>query len=142
MNPQAFRTLEFDALRALVRRHAQTETGRARVDALAPIDDLSELQRGLRAVSEMIELRQRGARFSFDSIADPTEPISRLKIEGAALEALAILDLARLCRRAMDARETILAERDACPALFDIVAALPRELNNLAERLTKKILPS
>src|SRR5437773_12485007 len=61
MNSQAFKTLEFDSLRALVRRNAQTETGRTRIDSLAPSDDYARLSTELRAVGEMIELRQRGA---------------------------------------------------------------------------------
>jgi DNA mismatch repair protein MutS2 len=142
MNNQAFGILEFDPLRALLRRGAQTDNGRARIDALAPIEDLDELRRALRLVAEYVELHQRGGRLSFDGIADSSDSISRLRIEGTALDPLAMLDLAQLCERATDARAAILAEREACPTLFEIVAALPRELNNLAARLTKKILPS
>ena len=142
MNPQAFATLEFDSLRALLLRGAQTEMGRARVDGLGPIDDLNRVQRVLRETAEGIELRQRTGRLSFDGIGEPADSISRLRILGTALDPVAILDLARLCRRAMTAREVVLAEREMCPTLFEIVAALPRELNSLAERVTKKILPS
>jgi DNA mismatch repair protein MutS2 len=142
MNNQAFATLEFNSLRKLLQRGAQTEMGRARIDALAPIDDLSQLQRMLRAVAETVELRQRGGRLAFDGIADPADSISRLRIEGTALDPLAILDLARLCERAMTAREVVLAEREMCPTLFEIVGALPSELKKLVARLTKKILPS
>ncbi len=142
MITQAFNILEFDALRALVRRGVQTATGREQLDRLGPLSDIDELQRDLRGVAEMIELRRRGARLSFDAITDPTDSIARLKIEGTALEPIAILGLARLCERAMDARAAILAERDTCPKLFEIVAALPGELKSLAARLTKKILPS
>jgi DNA mismatch repair protein MutS2 len=141
MNRQAFDTLEFNPLRALVRRGAQTEMGRARLDALEPSDDLLDLQRVLRAVAESIELRQHGSRLSFDGIADATDSISRLKIEGAALEPLALLDLARLCERATETRATILAERDKAPTLFEIVAELPAELKQLAVLLNRKILP-
>ena len=142
MNHQAFGILEFDSLRALVQRRAQTDLGRARVDALQPLDDFEQLQRELRAVSEMIELRARGARLSFEGIADPTESISRLRIAGTALEPLAMLDVARLSERALDARSAINSEREACPTLFEIVAALVKELGNLAATITKKILPS
>ncbi|HVS21338.1 MAG TPA: hypothetical protein VHD88_05780, partial [Pyrinomonadaceae bacterium] len=141
MNRQAFDTLEFNPLRALVRRGAQTEMGRARLDALEPFDDLLHLQHALRAVAESIELRQHGSRLSFDGIADATDSISRLKIEGVALEPLALLDLARLCERATETRATILAERDNAPTLFEIVAELPAELKNLAALLIRKILP-
>ena len=142
MNNQAFDILEFDSLRALVRRFAQTEIGRARVDALSPIDDLFELERTLRKVAEAIELRERAGKLSFDGVVDPAESIARLRIEGTALEPLALLNLAALIERAFDARGTIAAEREACPALFEIVAGLPTELRKSGERLRKKILPS
>src|SRR2546430_5823930 len=111
MNPQAFAILEFDSLRALVRRRAQTDLGRARVDALEPLNDFEQLQRELGAVGEMIELRARGARLSFEGIANPTESISRLRIAGTALEPLAMLDVAQLSERALDARSAINSER-------------------------------
>ena len=142
MNNQAFGILEFDSLRALLRRGAQTDDGRARIDALAPIADPDELRRALRLVAEGAELRQRGGRLSFDGIADTSDSRSRLRIEGTALDPLAILDLARLFDRAMAARAAILIEREACPTLFEIVSALTSELNKLAARLHKKILPS
>ncbi len=141
MNSQAFKILEFDQLRALVRRQAQTDSGRAQIDALAPIDDYAELDRALRAVSEMLELRTRGARLSFEGIADPVDSLTRLRIAGTALEPLAMLDLARLCERALEARTAILTEREASPTLFEIVAPLPVELKKLSAMLTKKILP-
>jgi len=74
-------------------------------------------------------------------IADATESLARLQIEGTALEALALLDLARLCDRAMEARAAILPEREQAPTLFEIVAEVPGELKKLAALLTRKILP-
>src|SRR6266852_2318262 len=142
MDNQAFATLGFDSLRVLLQRGAQTKMGWARIDALAPIDEIKQLQRVLRETAECIELRRRGGRLSFDGIADPADSISRLRIEGTALDPLAILDLARLCEAAMGARTAILAEREACPTLFEIVGALPADLKNLVARLRKKILPS
>jgi DNA mismatch repair protein MutS2 len=142
MNNQAFAILEFDALRALVRRYAQTDMGRMRIDEIAPIGDRDELQNALNAIAEGMQLRERGVRWSFDGVADPNESISRLRIEGTALDALALLDLARLCERAMDARAAIMTERETCPTLFAIVAALPRELNKLNTLIGKKILPN
>src|ERR1700682_4652598 len=139
MNPQAFDILEFDSLRALVRRGAQTAIGRGRISKLAPSADLRQLHKALGAVAESIELRHRGGRLSFDGIADATDSISRLKIEGAALEPLALLDLARLCERAMEARSAILAERVQVPTLFEIVADVPGELKKLAALLHRKI---
>ncbi|HEY3102126.1 MAG TPA: Smr/MutS family protein [Pyrinomonadaceae bacterium] len=142
MNSQAFSILEFDQLRQLVRRHAQTGMGTARVAALAPFEDFDLLHRALTETGEAIQLRSRGVRFSFEGVADPSEAIARLKIEGAALEPLAILDLVRLCNAALDARSAILAERENCPALFEIVGPLSTELKKLTAGMTKKILPN
>ncbi|HEV2912160.1 MAG TPA: Smr/MutS family protein [Pyrinomonadaceae bacterium] len=142
MNDQAFRTLEYSELRALVRRGAQTPMGRARLDALAPLDDLAALGRALRAVNECVELRQRGAAWSFSELADPTAALARLNIVGATLEPLAILELARLCEQALAARASILSERGVAPVLWETVEALPRELHSLAARVSSKILPS
>jgi DNA mismatch repair protein MutS2 len=141
MDDQAFRILEFDALCGLVRRYAQTEPGRERVDDLVPIGNYEALTRQLRTAGEMMELRQRAGRLSFAELTDPSDSIARLRIEGTALDPLAMLDLARLCERALDARAAIAAEREATPTLFEVVRPIPPELKKLSTTLTKKILP-
>src|SRR5215212_6299507 len=142
MDEQAFATLEYDRALALLRRGAQTPMGRARVEALAPIDDLGLLRRELRALAECVELRRRGVSWSFTEMADPAESVARLRIEGATLEPLKILELARLCEQALAARAVLLAEREAAPVLWEVVESLPRELHSLAARVANKILPS
>ena len=142
MNDQAFHTLEFDQLRALVRRGAQTSMGRARLDALVPLDELEKLQSALAAAAECVQLRKRGATWSFSELRDPAEAIARLRVEGTSLESLTILELARLCEQAMSARAAIMAEREESPVLAEIVAGLPRELNSITARVANKILPS
>ena len=142
MNSQAFSILEFDQLRQLVRRHVQTEMGGARVDALEPFAQFEDLSDALAETSEVIELRSRGVRFSFSDVTDTTESIARLKIEGAALEPLTILELLRLTNAALDARSAILAERENCPTLFEIVGALSPDLKKLSGAIARKILPN
>ena len=142
MNDQAFHTLEFDQLRALVRRGAQTSMGRARVDALVPLDSLEDLQKTLAASAECVQLRKRGATWSFSELREPAEAIARLRVEGTSLEPITILELARLCEQVMSARAAIMAEREESPVLAEIVASLPRELNSITARVANKILPS
>jgi DNA mismatch repair protein MutS2 len=141
MYDQAFATLEYDQLRALIQRGAQTPMGRARVESLAPLTDPQTLLLDLKRLAECVELRKRRAIWSFRELSDPGESIARLHIEGAPLETLAILDLARLCESAMLARAAILAEREVVPILWEIVAELPRDLNSLVARIKNKILP-
>jgi DNA mismatch repair protein MutS2 len=142
VNKQAFTTLEYQHLLELIKRYAQTETGRSRVEELSPIDDASELRRALAALAECVRLRTRGVKWYFNGLADPSETLGRLRVEGASLDPLAILQIARLCDQAMQARAAILAERDEAPVLWQLVQDLPRELNTLVARVTNKILPS
>ena len=78
MNDQAFATLEYEGARALVRRYAQTLMGRARAEELAPLDSIDEVRRALRAVSECVELRARGARLVFLGDGRPGRVRSRV----------------------------------------------------------------
>jgi len=142
VNKQAFTTLEYQHLLELIKRNAQTEAGQRRVEALSPIDDASELRHALAALAECVRLRARGVKWYFNGLTEPSETIGRLRVEGASLDPLAILQTARLCDQAMSARAAILAERDEAPVLWQLVQDLPRELNTLVARVTNKILPS
>ena len=142
MNDQAFTTLEFHHLRELIKRGAQTESGRSRIEQIAPLENLRELQRELTALAECVGLRNRGVAWSFSELTDPRESISLLRVEGSALDPNAILQLARLCEQALSARASILAERETAPTLWGLVDNLPRDLNSLVARVTTKILPS
>jgi DNA mismatch repair protein MutS2 len=142
VNKQAFTTLEYQHLLELIKRNAQTEAGQRRVETLSPVDDASELRHALAALAECVRLRARGVKWYFNGLTEPSETIARLRVEGASLDPLAILQTARLCDQAMSARAAILAERDETPVLWQLVQDLPRELNTLVARVTNKILPS
>jgi DNA mismatch repair protein MutS2 len=142
VNKQAFTTLEYQHLLALIKRNAQTEAGQRLVETLSPLEDASQLRRELDAVAECAMLRSRGVHWSFQGIVDPAESIGRLRVGGASLDAPAIQQTARLCEQAMSARETILAERENAPVLWRLVENLPRDLNTLIARVNQKILPS
>src|SRR5689334_294366 len=142
MNDQAFNTLEYQQLLALIRRNAQTEAGQARVERLSPAESEAQLQRELSALAECVLLRARGVNWSFSGFSNPAETIARLHVEAATLDPLAILQTARLCEQAMSARAAILAERENAPVLWELVENLPRDLNSLTARISNKILPT
>lgn len=142
MNKQAFTTLEYQHLLELIKRNAQTEAGQRRVDILAPLEDVSELRLELATLAECVTLRTRGVKWWFNGLTDPSEAIGRLRVEGASLDPLSILQTAKLCDQAMSARSAILAERANTPVLWELVQDLPRELNSLIARVTNKILPN
>jgi DNA mismatch repair protein MutS2 len=142
MLDQAFTILEYHELRALIRSGAQTPMGQAQVDILAPLPNIEELRKQLSALAECVNLRRRGARWTFSELSDPTETLALLRVEGATLETGAILDLKRLSEQAMSARASILAEREASPALWSLVENLPVDLSRLGARIANKILPN
>ena len=102
----------------------------------------SELRRELSALAECVVLRNRGVNWHFSGLTDPAEAIARLRVEGASLDPVAILQTARLCEQAMSARDAILAERENAPVLWQLVENLPHDLNKLVARVKNKILPS
>ena len=142
MNKQAFTTLEYQHLLELIKRNAQTEAGQRRVETLVPLEDVAELSRQLAKLSECVTLRARGVKWWFSGLTDPSEAIGRLRVEGASLDPISILQTAKLCEQAMSARAAILAERENTPVLWELVQDLPRELNSLIARVTNKILPN
>ena len=142
MHEQAFEILEYNDLRALIRRGAQTPMGQARVSELKPLDNIATLQRELQAVEETVYLRNRGGTWSFTDLGDPAENLALLRVENAILEPAAMLELKLLCDQAMSARASILAERDATPVLWSLVGMLPVELSRLSARIANKILPT
>src|SRR6185503_19744163 len=142
MHEQAFTFLEYDELRALIRRGAQTPMGQARVDALKPFESISELENALAAVSECVDLRKRGGTWTFSELGDPAEKLALLRVEGTILEPAAMLEIKSLSDHAMSARASILAERQTSPVLWSLVERLPVELSRLSARIANKILPS
>ena len=134
--------MEYQHLLGLIKRNAQTEPGQRRVEALAPIGDVFELRRELSALAECVILRNRGVNWHFSGLTNPAETIARLRVEGASLDPVAILQTARLCEQAMSARDAILAERENAPVLWQLVENLSSDLNKLVARVKNKILPS
>ena len=125
MHEQAFYILEYDELRALIRRGAQTPMGQARVDVLKPFESISELENALAAVSECVDLRKRGGTWTFSELDDPAEKLALLRVEGTILEPSAMLEIKSLSDHAMSARASILAERQTSPVLWSLVERLP-----------------
>ena len=142
MHEQAFTILEYDELRALIRRGAQTPMGQGRVDALKPFESIAQLEKELAAVSECVDLRKRGGTWTFGELGDPAEKLALLRVEGTILEPPAMLEIKSLSDHAMSARASILAERQTSPVLWSLVEKLPVELSRLSARIANKILPS
>src|SRR5882762_6769759 len=96
MHEQAFTILEFDELRALIRRGAQTPMGQARVAALRPFASVTELKKELAAVSECVGLRRRRGSWTCSELGDPAEKLALGRVEGTNHEPAAMIEVKSL----------------------------------------------
>src|SRR5688500_9752954 len=95
-------TLEYEKLRELVARNAQTPMGIERFAALRPKTSRVELERDLAAISETILLNEeKQLSWSFSGLGDPSDAVSILRIKDATLAPNLLLELARVCNQAL-----------------------------------------
>ncbi len=143
--------LEFPALRRLLGRYLAGPLGRAELDRIAPLDDRAAAESALadaaeaRAYLEAAAKPQpaaRGAamRFHFGDLPDISEPVRRLRIQGASLEAKQVFEMTALLDRATDIRAVLLAVGGRFPRLAARGAAMG-EFRSLVKDLAGKILP-
>jgi DNA mismatch repair protein MutS2 len=135
-------TLEFPRLLDLIARNAQTPMGAGRIRTLKPIESKLELANALNAVRETITLaEEKQVTWSFSGLEDPSETVSILRIENAALDPNALLEIARVANQALFARSAIQPEKEVAPTLWQIVEEVPPTLLGAVNEITKRILP-
>jgi DNA mismatch repair protein MutS2 len=143
--------LEFESLRVLVGRYVRSALGRAGAEALEPSSDRALIESALADAAEGIEYvrassqpqaASKGAaiRIRFGEINDPAGSVARLRIEGSTLEAVEILELARMLDLAAEARAILLGARDRFPRLAQHATGIA-DLREIAADLRGKILP-
>jgi len=140
---QSLTTLEYGKLLALVARHANTPMGKARLENLRPVPSKLELERDLQAVSETIVLNEeKQVSWRFSELFEPSDVLAVLKIKGATLDPISLLEITRLCSQALFARSAIQPEKDIAPTLWQIIENLPPTLFEAITKINKKLLPS
>jgi DNA mismatch repair protein MutS2 len=143
--------LEFASLKELLGRYIASPLGQAELDKVEPLDDRARVEQMLREAAEAKEYLDtaarpqtaaRGAavRIRFGELADTTESVRKLRIEGASLEAMEILELTGLLDRSSDIRSVLLAVAQRFPKLGARAAAMG-EFRSLLRDLMGKILP-
>jgi len=142
MNGFSLETLEFDRLLELVARNAQTPMGHERLLELRPLASRIELDAALDAIRETIALaEEKQVSWSFSGLEDPSDAVATLKISNATLDAMLLLEIARVCNQALFARSSLQPDKEFAPTLWNIVADLPPTLFAALEKVNKKLLP-
>jgi DNA mismatch repair protein MutS2 len=142
--------LEWEDARALVVRCASTAAGSRVLEQLEPVTDQATIAAALADAAEGIEYLRaasspqapgRGAiRISLGGLPDVADSLSKLRIEGAALEGQEIAGILVFLERALDARSNLNAAADRFPLLGERGAAIS-DFRPLLGALSGKVLP-
>lgn len=143
MDDRTFKTLELDALVALLARHVQSPLGRKRALALLPSNDPVQINRELDRTTECVDYFDTGGAFGLGEISDPQPSLAQLHVEGTILEPLQILALQSLVSTGMGLREQFseAETRSRYPELSAITSLIP-DLRRMLGALRGKILPN
>jgi DNA mismatch repair protein MutS2 len=143
MDDRTFKTLDLEALVALLARHVQTPLGRKRVLALVPSTNSARIQEELDRTTECAGYLATGGAFGLSDVADPEDSLTELQVIGTCLEPLQILALQRLVAAGMDVREQFsdIELKSRYPQLSSIAARIP-DLRRMLAAIRGKILPT
>jgi DNA mismatch repair protein MutS2 len=141
MSRSAIDVLEFDKLRAILRRFTTSAPGRRAVDALAPSSDRFSLDSDFALIREAIAWLRAGGEMGFGSLADPDAWLARMEIPGAVLAPQDLLDAASLLDTAAWLR-TAFHEEAAVYPLLDARTRSLADFRPLAAAIRRAILPN
>ena len=87
------RALEYDKLKALMKRYTVSQPGSAKVDRLTPRHEIDEIRKGLALCSEMKSATQVAGGFSLAGLRDLASILKVAVKPGSILEAHQLLDV-------------------------------------------------
>ncbi|HWE53641.1 MAG TPA: hypothetical protein VG273_27880, partial [Bryobacteraceae bacterium] len=114
--------LEWEQVRALIRRYIGSAAGGAELDLVEPSDDRERVERELAETGEAIAHARAAAtgaaiRVNVNGLPDIRTTVQKLHIEGAALEPREIFELIAFLDRAADTGSNLRAVADRFPLL-------------------------
>ncbi|MBI1762332.1 MAG: endonuclease MutS2 [Acidobacteria bacterium] len=146
MQRQAFDTLEFAQLKAVLLQRIRTPLGVALAEALQISTDAAEIVRELRRTSEGVTYLREGTALDLTDLPDPRPALGKLGIADVNLEPVEILNVFRLISIALGLRETFrYDERTGGADLYPLIRAITDRVPNLRsvyQRLRTRISPT
>ncbi len=109
--------LEWEQVRALIKRYIATAAGEAELALVEPLDDRAAIERILAEVGEAMGYLRGEIRVNLKGLPDVSLSVQKLRIEGTALEPREIFDLIAFLDRAADARSSLTAAAERFPLL-------------------------
>ncbi len=139
MNSNTFRTLEFEAIRALVLSHAGSAAGQDRVQALTPHTETGAVRAALSRTTEgTVVLRVLG-RQPYHDLPHIAPALQEAGVAGTFLEPLALSDVASFIEGAIEIGQRV-ARAEGAPELARLAAGVSDE-SEVASAIRRAILP-
>lgn len=118
--------LEYDKIRALLKKYTASQLGTARVDTLAPSTDVDKIRYLLTLCSEAKNFHQEYGGVPLNGLKDIRKSLTHAAKVGALLDAEELLDVRKVAQIPADIHRAFeKRDREEFPNLFAIVDALP-----------------
>lgn len=140
MNGNTFRILEFEAVRQLLLGHAGSASGRARVQALRPLQEVPKVRAALGRTSEGSALLAGVGRQPYHDLPDLAEILPAARVSGLYLEPAALLDVASFIEGAVEISARV-ARGEGAPSLAHLAGQVA-DASDLASAIRRAVLPS
>jgi DNA mismatch repair protein MutS2 len=139
MNSNTFRTLEFEAIRALVLSHAGSAAGRDRVQALTPHTETGAVRAALSRTTEGTAVLRALGRQPYHDLPDIAPALQEAGVAGTFLEPLALSDVASFIEGSIEIGQRV-ARAEGAPELARLAAGVGDE-SEIASAIRRAILP-
>jgi DNA mismatch repair protein MutS2 len=139
MNSNTFRTLEFEAIRALVLSHAGSAAGQDRVQALTPHTETGAVRAALSRTTEGTAVLRTLGRQPYHDLPDIAPALQEAGVAGTFLEPLALSDVASFIEGAIEIGQRV-ARAEGAPELARLASGVSDE-SEIASAIRRAILP-
>ncbi len=139
MNSNTFRTLEFEAIRALVLSHAGSAAGQDRVQALTPHTETGAVRAALSRTTEGTAVLRALGRQPYHDLPDIAPALQEAGVAGTFLEPLALSDVASFIEGSIEIGQRV-ARAEGAPELARLAAGVSDE-SEIASAIRRAILP-
>jgi DNA mismatch repair protein MutS2 len=140
VNANSFKALEFDRIRTLLLQQAGSALGRARLEALQPLTEPSQVREALARTGEGVTLLRAVGRQPYHDLPDPAEALAGARVRGTHLDPRTLLDLASFIEGGVEIARRV-ARVEGTERLSRLASDV-RDTGEVAAAVRRAILPS
>jgi DNA mismatch repair protein MutS2 len=133
--------LEWPELKTLLGRYIAGPLGRVLLEQLEPRDDREWIESTLAEVDEAIEYAREAGKLPLGGLADSTEAVQKLRIEGTSLDGEQIAHLVTFLDRATGIKLTVANDAGSFPLLAHHADRIA-DFRSLLRDISGRILPN